>query len=560
MNTIQKEESLEYRFPELAKQWDYEKNEGITPSDVSCGSHIRVWWIGSCGHSWNAQIKSRVQGCDCPFCAGHSVLKGFNDLKTRYPDVANEWDYEKNSGLCPDEILPGSHKKVWWIGSCGHSWNSEIKSRVQGRGCPFCTGRSLLKGFNDLKTRYPDVAREWNYKKNVDLFPEDILPGSHERVWWICSQGHEWQISPNKRTSRNRGCPYCCHNPKALSGENDLETLYPEIAEEWHPTKNGELSPNMVTANSNKPVWWMCKKGHSWRTSPNHRVDGSGCPKCASGRQTSFPEQAVFFYISKAFPDAINKYTDIFEKTSMEIDIYIPSLQFGIEYDGSAYHKESLRRREIEKYSICEKYGIKLLRIRENHSDDRTDNCDYLLFTSNNLSQTIEALKKYLPNLGEIDVDRDKKDILANYLTSQKEKSLESVNPSLCHEWNYKKNGNLSPDMFLPNSNEIVWWKCDKSHEWQASIYARNTGAGCPFCSNNKVQAGFNDLATKRPDLLKEWHQELNTEIKPHEITPGSGKKVWWKCSVCGYEWCAEISSRNKGSGCPKCARRPKNK
>ena len=287
-----------------------------------------------------------------------------NDLKTINPALADEWHPYKNASLTPADVTVGSHRKVWWLGSCGHEWEAEVKSRHAGRGCPYCAGRLLLKGFNDLATTNPEALQEWNYENN-EINPSELQAGSHKKVWWKCKNGHRWQASPNHRISKGRGCPYCSHNPAVLRGENDLETVHPELLSEWDYNKN-KIQPNEITASSNKSVWWKCFKGHEWRTSVNHRVDGSGCPFCAKGAQTSFPEQALFYYVKKAYPDAIHKYKDIFTKKGMELDVYIPSLNTGIEYDGEAFHRS---QRQLDndrtKSHVCKEKDIQLIRIKE---------------------------------------------------------------------------------------------------------------------------------------------------------------------------------------------------
>ena len=96
------------------------------------------------------------------------------------------------------------------------------------------------------------------------LTPEQVLAGSEKRVWWQCGRGHAWQTSVSTRTRANCRCPVCAGRT-VLAGENDLATLSPELAAEWHPTLNGALTPDMVTAGSNKRVWWQCRLGHVWR-------------------------------------------------------------------------------------------------------------------------------------------------------------------------------------------------------------------------------------------------------------------------------------------------------
>ena len=134
------------------------------------------------------------------------------------------------------------------------------------------------------------------------------------------------------------------------------------------------------------------------------------------------------------------------------------------------------------------------------------------------------------------------------------EKKYITDNPILISEWNYEKNIDLDPSRLTLGSERKVWWKCSKNHEWQATIASRHSGCGCPYCVGRKVAKGYNDLQTVNPILASEWNFEKNNELTPMDITPNSGKKVWWKCSK-GHEWQARIANRNLGSGCPVCAK-----
>lgn len=136
--------------------------------------------------------------------------------------------------------------------------------------------------------------------------------------------------------------------------------------------------------------------------------------------------------------------------------------------------------------------------------------------------------------------------------------------PGLSGEWDRHANINISPDSVSFGSKKRAWWKCDKGHTWQAAIDSR-TGAqkaNCPYCSNYKAWQGYNDLATVNPRLAAQWCHELNGELKPTQVTKGSHKKVWWKCSE-GHVWEAMIFARSKpnGTGCPICSGKlkPKN-
>ena len=133
-------------------------------------------------------------------------MPGYNDLATQYPELAKQWS--NRNIISPTEVTIGSHRDVWWKCDKGHEWSAKIYSRSQGAGCPYCYGRIAIKGYNDLQTVNPQLAKEWNYEKNNELTPSDVMPNSGKKVWWKCSKGHEWQASVTKR-NYGRGCPEC---------------------------------------------------------------------------------------------------------------------------------------------------------------------------------------------------------------------------------------------------------------------------------------------------------------------------------------------------------------
>ena len=130
-------------------------------------------------------------------------------LSIVYPELAREWHPTKNGGLTADSVTLGSNKKVWWLGKCGHEWEAVIYKRVNGRGCPYCSGKRVLKGFNDLGTKNPELAKEWHPTKNGDLTPYDVTSGSSKKVWWLGKCGHEWEASIVNRSRLESGCPFC---------------------------------------------------------------------------------------------------------------------------------------------------------------------------------------------------------------------------------------------------------------------------------------------------------------------------------------------------------------
>ncbi len=411
------------RKDQLIAEWDYEKNIGIKIDEINWGSAKKAWWKCGKGHGYNATIKHRANGSGCPYCAGRKVLKGENDLATLRKDIALEWDYQKNGDLGPDMVTIGSTRKVWWKCKNGHEYFASINNRTSlGRGCPYCSGRLPIIGINDLKTKNPLLAEEWNYKLNKAINPEDVTVASGKRVWWICSNGHEWEATVHDRSSKGRGCPYCAGS-KAIPGETDLATLRPDLLEEWDYQKNEELGPDMVTIGSTGKVWWKCKKGHSWDGVVLKRTEmNRGCPYCA-GR--------------KAIP-------------------------------------------------------------------------------------------------GENDI--------------------KTLFPEIAKEWNSEKNITIKIETVAAFSGKKVWWKCKKGHEWFAVISSRTKlGSGCPYCAGRKAIPGETNFLTIFPELDEEWDYSKN-KINPREYTACSSKKAWWKCKN-GHSWRTKIENRaSRHHGCPYCS------
>ena len=461
-----------------------------------------------------------------------------------------EWDWEKNNELVldPSQLTLGSHKKVWWKCSKGHEWQAVIKDRNSGKGCPYCSGRYAIKGYNDLQTVNPTLAKEWNYEKNNELTPVVVMPNSNKKVWWKCSEGHEWQASVANRT-KGTGCPYCA-GKTILKGYNDLQSVNPTLAREWNYEKNNGLTPVDVAPNSDKIVWWQCNKGHEWRVAINTRNSGSGCPYC-SGRYaiegendllsinptlaqewnyekngalrpenfTANSGQKVWWICSKghewqatihnrnkrrgcpicnserntSFPEyAIVYYLkkhgiDVihsYREKGYELDVYIPSKKIAIEYDGGLWHKNRTKN-DLEKNRKCKEDGIKLYRIREELPQLNDSSIDYVVQKNQkDLSVVLEEILSIIIGI-RVDVDLERDAITIENLREFTEKE--------------------------------------------------------------------NSLLSSNPQIAKEWNYERNGNLKPEHFAANSNKKVWWKCSE-GHEWQATIADRNSGRGCPYCA------
>ena len=398
------------------------------------------------------------------------------------------------------------------------------------------------------------------------------------------------------RVSRKTVCPYCS-GKKAISGINDLETLYPEIAKEWDIEKNNGVLPRDISPFTYNSYFWICPKGHSYkkkviqRTKFHKPID---CPKCIKAHSTSFPEQAIYYYAKKCFPDAVNRYKEPFEN-GMELDIYIPKYRMGIEYDGIMFHNdEEQHERELRKYLACKKKDIKLVRVKESDDtwNDTADNFFYVKkrMKDAELSTFLYALfsrlfvlsmrtfkgdnerdvffNRYYGFPTDFDVSRDRPEIL-EYLVDV-ESSFGSRYPELAEIWSEDGNGSLTPYMFTPGSNYMATWKCFKcGNTWKSpisSIVQRKVKT-CAACSRKAMgnsmtaaKTAINgSLAEKSEILLKQWDYDSNGDLSPYEIPLNYSFKVDWKCDKCGYRWASSPNSRvrvDKVSGCPHCTGR----
>lgn len=408
----------------------------------------------------------------------------------------------------------------------------------------------------------PELLEEWDYEKNneLNLFPKDVTKGQNTKVWWKCKKGHSWLASVGNRARKHTQCPYCSGRI-LIPGENDLATLFPDLANEWHPTKNGHITPDMIKSRVSTKYWWKCATcGHEWQAAVCNRtrIPPTGCPKCAKEMQTSFPEQAILFFLTRdTHGEVLNRYMYETDDGIFEIDIFLPEINTGIEYNGTYWHNHASKR-DLRKKSALENAGVKLISVIEGKEytiDGNTITFQYNKRYGENLDWTIRKIEEKL-NIApqNIDIKKYQPEILKLYKKIEKERNFFDNYPEIASEWNFEKNGEINPKAFTPHSGKIVWWKCKHGHEWRDSIDHRTCrNDGCPYCSGHRIAKGFNDVATLFPDLVKEWNfVKNNKDIS--DYLPGSHKKVWWKCEK-GHEWQATIASRTgkKPVGCPVC-------
>jgi len=335
------------------------------------------------------------------------------------------------------------------------------------------------------------LGQEWASDRNT-VSPDDLTPRTRVKVWWRCRKGHEWQAALDSRVNLGRGCPFCA-NQTVIAGENDLSTTAPEVLERWHPTKNGSLSPGDITAGSKRKVWWHCEKGHEWQSPAYSAKGGLSCPYCAGKRV--IPGQT----------DLATTHPQVLQMWSGKNKLLPTELSAG-----------SQKR----VWLVCQ---------RGHEWETRVD-----AFALDGCGCPYCAGKRAIP--GETD--------------------LATLRPDLMEQWDREKN-TVDPRETTVSAHDKVWWKCALGHSWQAAVFSRTreNASDCPYCTGKKVLPGFNDLTTRKPKLAREWYQPLNGQLKPDQVTLGSNKKVWWRCSD-GHVWQAFIYARTKpnGTGCPVCA------
>jgi len=212
--------------PQLAAQWNSQKNGTLLPEQVSAGSNKKIWWQDEYGHEWEASVSNRALGKNCPVCANRRVKNGYNDLLSQHQKLATEWHPTKNGNVTPSDVVAGSHKSIWWLCGKGHEWSALIKERVYGASCPYCSGHKVMPGFNDLATTHPHLAAQWHSTKNGDLLSNSFSKGSEQQVVWVCEKNHEWSTTIYSRTGKlPTACPVCWSSTFVSKAEEEISSI-----------------------------------------------------------------------------------------------------------------------------------------------------------------------------------------------------------------------------------------------------------------------------------------------------------------------------------------------
>lgn len=546
--------------PELLSEWDWKKN-AKGPENYTKGSQKKVYWICPKGHSYDMDVRLRAKGYQCPICRNKRVLKGYNDLVTVHPEIAAQWDYEKNEGQRPEEFVFSAKKSFWWkCNVCGYEWKTEIANRHRGTGCPACSNVVLQQGKNDLLSQRPDLCKEWDFEKNT-LRPEQVALYTRKKVAWICPKGHEYTAVVSERT-KGAGCPKCQQERRVSFPEKAIcyyaSKYFNNVKANYRAEWLGGFELDIYLPDIQAAIEYDGIYGHSTKYGKGRderknyacekqgikliRIREKGCAEI-TGQYASFQVES-----SKKFADGILFALNTAAEIAGQKRIY-------------TYEDINLEEDVGKIYSLIEYMD------KENSLLSKAPEVAKIWHPTKNGHLTPESVAVWSSKsvwwLGKCghewksEVANEARSGLCPYCVGKRVlkgfNDLAYTNPALAKQWDYEKNGILTPESITAGSGKKVWWRCEKGHTWSASVVSRNRGNGCPICANRIALKGYNDI-TSVPRLYEDWDTEKNKPLLPECICVNAGKRVWWKCHICGAQWQAGVDDRYAGKGCPECA------
>jgi hypothetical protein len=337
---------------------------------------------------------------------------------------------------------------------------------------------------------------------------------------------------------------------------------FPHLVAEWHPTKNGDKSPEDVGAGTSAKLWWKCSHEHEWRAEGGKRSQsGYGCPFC-SGRfailgktdmATTHPNLASQFDLSRNYP-----FTPESLKAGTNKKLWWKCSE------GHSWIAEGGSR--VQGYG-CKACAGQLAVSGKTDMATTHPNLASQFDLSRNYPFTPESLKagthkklwwrcreNHEWSSRGFDRSRGVGCPFCEHRTALSgETDMATTHPHLALEFDYEENFPLTPEDIMSGGRRRLFWKCLKGHEWSARSFQRLNGSGCPFCSRNEIVVGETDMATTHPDLVAEFNRIKNFPLAPEALMSGTNKRLWWTCAD-GHEWITSGNNRANGSGCPTCA------
>ncbi len=454
-------------------EWDAKKNSKGHPSAYKILD--KVWWRCARNHSWQATARDRLRGSRCHFCANRRVDSS-NNLTAKHPELSQEWDIARNTPLLPTDVVPGTHKKIWWVCEKGHSWRATVNSRAtQGIGCPCCSGRNPTKDHNFAK-RHPDLLGEWDYERNAAP-PEAMSPKSDKKVWWKCANRHSWEATLAHRVN-GTGCPKC----RKAASKLELR-IFAELKVLWEDATHKDMHfgfecdifvPALNVAIEIDGSYWH-KTRHTQDVQKNAKLEELGVPLIRV-REAPLPKltpnDIVYTRKSSTFSLIANSAEKLAAIGGPGSPTYAQTETFLAEEE----YQTLFAARQFPKTNLA---SHSPLLSKEWHP---TKN-GYLSpeKTAYNSNSKVWWLCAEGHSWDEYVATRVNQGVKCRYC-----RSLAHRRPDLAAQWDQEKNGNTTPWNRGHSSTKKIWWKCNCGHSWSTMLRSRTIGHGkCPQCKRS---------------------------------------------------------------------------
>ena len=390
-----------------------------------------------------------------------------------HPHLMKEWAAKNITK--PSEVTYGSKAKIWWVCERGHEWLTAVGNRAgNNTGCPYCSGR-LCSPENSLLALYPILAGELSLDgHNVDA--KDIHPGTTKKYTWTCNNKHSWTDSVRKRVG-GKSCPTC----------ESFGYLYPDLAKEWHPTKN-QMTAFDFTPGSNKKVWWLCGSGHEHQTNIYSKMKHK-CPYCAGKKavkETSFgtlhPELARYW--DNETNGALTPF-DLLPHSRKKCGFICAA---GHPFRATLGNIVGLAR--WCPYCSNQKVGFGNSLQDTNPQLLKEWNFSKNILRPNELTDGSNKQVWWLCNNGhewKAGVSSRKSGATCPYCSNRLVgygNSLKELFPEISKQVDYERSP-IDPALTYAMSDDQIWWKCKHGHSWKAKISSRTrAGTGCKYCTS----------------------------------------------------------------------------
>ncbi len=570
------ENSFAYNKPEASKYWNYELNGDRTPENTTQNAGIPVY-LNCCRGKHEpypvAPVNVRNEPYGCPGCREEQLeaLNQKNSLVLRVPVAEKMWDKERNT-MALEDARAWMSDTAYFICDEGHSFPRGIRSFVEDQSCPICT--------RDVVANYPHMLKFWNHKENRKrgLDPNLTPASSDDYAAWRCKKcGYEWEALISSRKSSKGLCPCCEVRMVVVEGITDLLSMVPELKDSYDFEKNERegIDYRTLSVASMDYVNWECPDcGYKWNTRVCSRVikneDGSysarKCPVCTGKKRTiSYGEQ---------YPELKERFVEELNGCSL--------------YDIISY--EDAKKTYYWNCDICDEVYPSNVPNQVKALNTSSRGCPYcsgkaVLRENSFAALHPELMDEYDPEntIDPFEVTEFsslyskwicRNDSSHRWPASFRQRSNGHGLCPICkdysceikfcekypqyEEW-YDKEKNPRPFKALSlYCNDLLWWKCpEHGHLFPRRAYDIDRAGRmfCPYCENRILLTGFNDLATKRPDLLKFYDYKKN-ELPPEEVLISSWTPdTWWHCDE-GHSFQRPVTEMCKTTSCNICNRK----